>query len=116
MTTNPAKQKLIEELKTAAFSQKTPLWKRLAMDLEKSNRASRIVNLSRINAHTKDGETIVIPGKVLAGGMLDHKVNVAAITFSNAAAEAIKAANGSIMTINELLKDGAKGKKIRIIG
>lgn len=107
---------LIDELRKKAFSDKIMLWKRLASDLEKPTRQRKIVNLGRINRFTSDGETIVVPGKVLASGDLQRKVTIAAWQFSDEAVEKIQKANSKAITINELLKHDPKGKKIRILG
>ncbi|MDP7115849.1 MAG: 50S ribosomal protein L18e, partial [Candidatus Woesearchaeota archaeon] len=70
--TNDGMKTLIVELLKKASTDKIPLWKRVASDLSKPTRQRRIVNLSRINRFTKENETIVVPGKVLGDGLLDH--------------------------------------------
>ena len=107
---------LIVELRKTATAEKVALWTRVADDLEKSSRQRRAVNLSRINKCAKENEVIIVPGKVLASGELDHKVTVSAFNFSEEAVNKIKAAKADIMTISELLKKNPKGKKVRIIG
>jgi large subunit ribosomal protein L18e len=114
--TNPGLRSLIDELRKKAFAEKIMLWKRLASDLEKPTRQRKIVNLGRINRFTSDGETIVVPGKVLAAGELQRKITIAAWQFSEDAVEKIQKANGKAITINELMKHDPKGKKIRIMG
>ena len=59
-------QQLLVELKAKSLDCK--LWKRIAQDLSKSTRQRRIVNLYKINKFSKDGETILVPGKVLSVG------------------------------------------------
>lgn len=108
-------QNLILELKKTSVEQDVNIWNRIAKDLSRSTRQRREVNVSRINKNTKDGETIIVPGKVLSLGELDHKVTVAAYSFSQSAKEKIEA-KGKTMTIQELIKDNPKGSKVRIIG
>ena len=116
MKTNIQLVKLVEELKKQASVEKVKVWKKLAGDLEKPTRKRSVVNLYKINKITKPEETIIVPGKVLSVGVLDHKVNVAAFNFSSQAKEKILSAQGSVLTIYELLKTNPKGKGIRIIG
>lgn len=106
----------IQELKKISIEKKIPLWKRVATELEKSNRNRRIVNLTRINLHTKSGEIIVVPGKVLANGELDHKVSIVAWKFSQQAMNKIKEAKGEIISLDDFMKKEIKGRKVRIIG
>ena len=109
-------RKLIVELRKLANKQKVNLWKRIAMDLEKPTRQRRVVNLSRINRFTKPQETIIIPGKVLGTGMLEHGVTIAAFAFSGTSKQKIEEAKGKAIIITELLKQNPKGKDVRIIG
>ena len=110
--TNPIMQKQIAELK----AQNAPIWQKLAYELDRATRKRREVNLSRINRHVKDGEIILVPGKVLGAGTITKKITVAAWNFSGKAIEAIKKAGGTVLTINELVKKHPTGKGVRIIG
>ncbi len=83
--TNIHLKELIIELKKNSISHNSNLWKRIAKELSKPTRVRRIVNLSRINRHTKENENIIVPGKVLASGDLDHKLTIAAWQFSEQA-------------------------------
>jgi len=91
-------------------------WKRIALDLEGPTRNRRVVNLSKINRFTKDGEIIVVPGKVLSSGELNHSLTIAAWQFSQNALEKINKKNAKAITIKELMKTNIKGKRVRIIG
>ena len=114
--TNPHLVNLIADLKRKAIQDSSQLWKRLATDLERPTRNRRIVNLSRINRFTKDNETIVVPGKVLGSGMLNHKVTIVAFSFSDGAVEKLKKQNCGMMSISELMQKNPKTSDIRIIG
>jgi large subunit ribosomal protein L18e len=109
-------QALIASLAKESTTQKAGLWSRLAEDLALPTRKRRVVNLSRISRYTKANETVVVPGKVLGSGMLEHSVVVAAYSFSDGARERIEQAKGKCITIQELMKQNPKGKDIRIIG
>lgn len=110
--TNENLQKLIVELKSA----KSKIFGRIAEDLERPTRIRREVNLARINRYTKEGETIIVPGKVLGGGELDHKVNISAFKFSQSAIDKISKSGSKIIPLQQIAKEPAEGKKIRIIG
>lgn len=114
--TNTHLQKLIVEMKILSQKEKNDIWNAVAQALNNPSRNRKIVNLSRLNRFTKENETIIIPGKLLGSGSINHKVNVAAYTFSDSAVEKIKQNSGSCMTITELMKKNPKGKDIRIIG
>jgi len=114
--TNPLLMGLIEELKKKSIEQKVNIWNKIALDLEKPTRKRGVVNLSKINAYTKENETIVVPGKVLGSGILDHKLIISAYQFSNGAKEKISKAGAKIIPLDELMQETPKGKRIKVIG
>ena len=82
-------QMLLAELSTKA--RESRLWKRVIKDLMKPSRQRRVVNVYKIEKNAKDGETILVPGKVLSLGTISRKIDVAALTFSEEAERKIKA-------------------------
>jgi len=113
-STNPQLQKLIEELSKVTLKNK--FWARVSEELSASTRARRVINLYKIEKYAQDGETIIVPGKVLSVGDLNKKVEVAALSFSEEAKQKILAAKGKTLTINELFHKNPEGKKVRILG
>ncbi|MEM4254280.1 MAG: 50S ribosomal protein L18e [Candidatus Woesearchaeota archaeon] len=114
--TNEHTRALIMELRKESSIQKAGIWSRIAEDLEMPTRKRRVVNLSKLNRNTKANETVVVPGKVLGSGTLEHGLVIAAFAFSNGAKERIEQAKGKCLTIQELIKQNPKGKDVRIIG
>jgi len=114
--TNPLLISLVQELKKKSMEEKVGIWKRVAEDLEKPTRQRRIVNLYSIDKHTKDGEFVVVPGKVLGTGEISKKVNVAAFSFSQSALDKISKFGGKALSIQELMKQNGKGKDVRVLG
>ena len=114
--TNQYLQELIKELKKKSNLDGAMFWKRLATDLERPTRQRRVVNLSKINRFTKEGEVIVVPGKVLSSGELNHSLTIAAWQFSQKALEKINKKKAKAISIQELMNTNIKGKRVRIIG
>jgi large subunit ribosomal protein L18e len=114
--TNPLLISLIQNLKKQAYKHDAPIWKDLAVRLERSSRNWPEVNLDTISKHTHENETALVPGKVLSTGDLTKKVAIAAWSFSEKSREKIKRAGGNYMSIEDLMKKNAQGKNIRILG
>ncbi len=89
-------------------------WKRVEYELSRSTRKRCEVSLSTINESSEADETVVVPGKVLSNGELNHKVTVAALSFSTKAKEKISK-HGHAISISQLAKENPKGKKVRIL-
>ncbi|HDQ59612.1 MAG TPA: 50S ribosomal protein L18e, partial [Candidatus Woesearchaeota archaeon] len=104
--TNLELRKLIALLR----KNKKGLWKRVANDLAKPTRQRRRVNLARINRSSLDGETVIVPGKVLGDGAISKKITIAAFAFSEIAKKKIKNSGSSHVKIEELLSKNPEAK------
>ena len=112
--TNYQLQQLLPQLETRAIE--SAFWRRVVHDLKKPSRQRRIVNIYKIDKFAQDGETVLVPGKVLSVGEITKKVKVAAITFSTEARRKINDARGKTLSIQELFQENPEGKKVRILG
>lgn len=113
--TNPRTPVLIAALKEGSRQNEAAIWRDVAKRLEKPGRNYAQVNLSKINRYAKDGETVLIAGKVLGSGLLEKAVTVAAYNFSVTAMEKITGLGGKCLTIEQILEENPKGSGIRIL-
>jgi large subunit ribosomal protein L18e len=113
--TNPNITELIRNLKKKSNSEEAAIWKDVAKRLGRSTRRKAQVNLSTINRHSSDDETVLVPGKVLGSGDLNHKVQVVALGFSKTAQEKIESAGGECLDIGTAMEQNPKGSNIRIL-
>ncbi len=114
-TTNPELIELTRFLRKESRERKVEIWRDIAKRLSKPRRNRVAVNLSRLNRCTEKRETVVVPGKVLSAGKIDHSITVAAFAFSSRAMEKIKAAKGKTLSILQLVKKNPKGSNIKIV-
>jgi len=104
---------LIEYLKKEGKDQ--PIWARIAEDLGKSRKNRSEVNLDKINQFTKPKDTVVIAGKILANGELDHEVTIACYKASSSAKDKVEKVKGSLISIKELVEKNPKGTRVIIL-
>ncbi len=109
---NQITTKLTEKVYEKARTDKSKFWWVIAKELEKSRRTRPEVNLYKLSKVTKDGETVLVPGKVLGTGTLDHKLNVIALSFS---ATALEKLGKMAVTLSDLVDSGKTPKAVRII-
>jgi large subunit ribosomal protein L18e len=114
--TNPELTNLIRSLRKKARENKAKIWRDIAEDLSHSRKKRMTVNVSKLNRHTQKDENVVVPGKVLGIGKIDHSVNIAAFAFSEQAKRKILDAKGKCMSIPELIEKYPKGSNVKIIG
>lgn len=113
--TNPKLVQLIKDLKETSRDNDAPIWRDVAKRLEKPSKTWAEVNLSLIQRHAEDDETIIIPGKVLGAGYLNKKVTVGSFKASDSAKRDIESAGGEYMHIRELMDKNPDGSGIKIM-
>jgi len=114
--TNRSLKNLIRELRSLSAKSKVAIWKRVAKDLERPTRIRRRVNLYKISNTLKDGETALVPGKLLSIGTLTKKYNISAYQTSEATLKKIQASGSNFIPLKELMQKNPQGKKVRLIG
>lgn len=113
--TNIITQNLITEFKTKGKKEKKAVFLRIAEELSKPKRRKICINLSKISKLSNDKDVVLVVGKVLSGGDLDHNVTIIAENFSTKAKEKIENSKSKIYKLNELLKTKTLTKNIKII-
>ena len=105
-------------VETILAAKKHDSWKRVAGILSGPRRKSIDFNLQEISKNAKEGENILIPGKVLSQGEVDKKIKIIALNFSGKAKEKLSKSKNEIVTIIEEIKKnpGAKGLRIMVKG
>ncbi len=109
-------RRLISTLEKSYRRQGASVWQSSAAFLSNPSRRRIEVNLSRINRVASEKDTILVPGKVLGSGKLDHRVKIAALAFTSSARNKINDSGGKCLSIEELIKEQPEGKNVRIIG
>jgi len=107
--TNPLLRKTLILIK----KQKKDFWTRIADLL--SRPIMPAVNIKKINHLSKKDEIIIIPGKVLAEGDLNHPVKIAAFSASEEALTKLKKSKSQFISIEELIKQNPKGTGVKIL-
>jgi large subunit ribosomal protein L18e len=115
-TTNPELTSLVRLLRKKAKENEAKIWRDIAEDLSRSRKKRMTVNINKVNRHTQKDESVVVPGKVLGAGRIDHPINIAAFAFSEQAQRKILGAKGKCMSIPELIEKNSKGSQVKIIG
>jgi len=110
---NPRLVSLIERLRERADEGDANVWEELASRLDSPSRSRAEVNVSRIERYADENETVVVPGKVLGGGVLSKSVDVAAFNFSSSAREKIDNAGGESVALDNFVENGdASGVRV----
>ncbi|MCX8169703.1 MAG: 50S ribosomal protein L18e [Candidatus Methanomethyliaceae archaeon] len=115
LPTNPRTRRLIRLLRKASNIYRVKIWRTLSEALCIPSRRRIVINLGKIDKLTKEGDCVVIAGKVLGFGNLSKKVDIAALSFSQTAKLKIAQSGGRALTLEELIAMNPKGKNVRIL-
>ena len=107
--------KLVALLEKTGRKNSAPVWATCAERLEAPARARHELNLSRLNAITKEGEIVAFPGKLLAQGDVTHSLVIGYFKASKTALLKLKKAKCEALPLAKLAERNPSGKKVRII-
>jgi large subunit ribosomal protein L18e len=111
---NPELVRLLVDLRRAARAHDAPVWASVAERLERARHSVDPVNVGQLERIAAPGETVAIPGKLLADGPLSKALTVGAFAFSSGARDKIRAAGGSALSLHALLKANPEGTGVRL--
>ncbi len=103
-------RKLIREL----WKTKRRIWKKVSKKLSGPRRERIEANLYRINKKTKENDVIVVPGKILGLGEIDHKLTIACLDCSKTARKKIETSGSKLLSIEELLEQNPEGRDVKV--
>ncbi len=103
-------RKLIRDL----WKTRIKIWRKISKKLGGPRKNKVSPNLYRINKKTKENDVIVIPGKILGMGELNHTLTIACLECSNSARKKIISSGSKLISIEELLEQNPKGSGVKV--
>lgn len=104
-----------ELVSTIIAAKKKEKWLPVADMLAGPRRMLVEMNLDELDRDAKEGETVVVPGKILSHGEMNKKVKIVAFKFSGKAKEKLLKSKIQVSTIEEEIKKNPEAKGVRII-
>ncbi len=104
-----------ELVETILAAKKKEAWKPVAEILSFPRRKRMNLNLQEINEKTKDGEHVIIAGKILSQGELNKKIKITAMSISEKAKEKLLKSKIEINDMLDEIKKNPSAKGIRIL-
>ena len=102
-------------VQTVILCKKNPKWIGVSASLSGLSNNRMALNLDILDKQTKEGETIVIPGKILSMGDLTKKIKIVALSASKSAIEKINKNGSTFTTIIEEIKSNPEAKGVKIL-
>lgn len=104
-----------EMVETIRAAKKKEKWLKIARILSGPRRKMPNLNLTEINKDSKEGDTVVVPGKVLSQGEINKKIKVVALGFSEKAREKLMKSKSDPTTILEEIKKNPDAKGVKML-
>lgn len=102
-------------VKTILNAKKQDKWIKIASLLSYPRRKRVSWNLDEIDKNCEDGETAVVPGKVLSQGEISKKITIVALGFSEKTKEKLLKSKTPFLDIIEEIKKNPEAKNARIL-
>jgi len=116
MKQNSTRTRLGKALAKHAKETGKGLWKDASEAVLASRKNRPIVSIDVISKNSEEGAKVVVPGKVLASGSIDHKVTVAALSFSERARKKIIDSGGQCMNLSDFMESSKDVKWVLFLG
>ncbi|MDG6996703.1 MAG: 50S ribosomal protein L18e [Nitrososphaerota archaeon] len=116
MIEDQVRLKLGRDLEKHSKKTKQKIWQDVSQALLSSRKIRPAVNVTEISRHSKAGSKIIVAGKVLGSGSIDHEVTVAAYSFSNSAKAKIVGSGGKCLSISDFMNSAKDAKGVVILG
>ena len=102
-------------VETIIAAKKNENWKKVASILSGSKKNRLNINLEEVNKESKEGEIIVVPGKVLSQGEVNKKIKIIALGFSERAKEKLLKAKIETSNMLDEIKKNPHAKGIKVL-
>jgi large subunit ribosomal protein L18e len=106
---------IIRFLKIKKRENKARIWAVAADQLSRPRRARAVLNLNHVSRSSKSDSLVLVPGKLLGSGAINHRVVVGAFDYSVTAREKIERAGGQCMTLKDFVTRYPKGSNVIIM-
>lgn len=113
---NPVLDSTIYALRQARRVSGAKVWKAVIDELLKPRSRRREVNVGEIARVTEEGDLVVVPGKVLGGGDISHRLVIGAFSYSNKALRKLLDAGCEALSLKEFADKYPKRKGVKLIG
>ncbi len=114
-TTNKVLFDTIRDLKKLSNSTGSSVYRAVAAKLAAPESQRPEVNLDKIEKYSQDKEVVIVPGKVLANGILTKKVTIVGFKASDSAIAKIEKAGAKFVEIREYISK-KHDAKMKILG
>ncbi len=104
-----------ELIEIILFANKNEKWKEVAEILSGPRRNMININLNEISEKTKEGDIVLVAGKVLSQGEVNKKIKIVALDFSEKAKDKLLKSNCEISSIEDEIKKNPNAKGFKIL-
>lgn len=102
----PEKYKELSKL-LANLDHESGVVKVLMEEVERPRKKRTVVNVYELNRLAKDGDSVLVLGKLLGAGELKRRLTVVAMDFSESAYQKVQRSGGRAWYLIDYIKEGA---------
>ena len=104
-----------EIVDTILAAKKHKKWAGIAQKISGSRKRYDSMNLKEIEEKTKEGDTVVVAGKVLGSGEISKKIRICALGFSESAKKKMSKVKAEAVTILEEINKNKTAEGVKVL-
>lgn len=113
---NPIIVEAIKKIRVLSKTGNENFWANVEEMILKPRSRRPEVNVGKISKLTKENDIVLVPGKLLGDGLIDHPVTVGALSASKSAIKKIVEAGGTFLPLTEFVERFPEGSNVKVLG
>ena len=113
---NPIIREAVKKIRTVSKTGNKNFWSNIEEMILRPRSRRPEVNIGKISKLTKENDIVLVPGKLLGDGILDHPVTVSALFASKSAIRKVQEAGGTYLPLTEFVDRFPDVSNIKVLG
>ncbi|MCX8188869.1 MAG: 50S ribosomal protein L18e [Nitrososphaeria archaeon] len=113
---NPVIKEAIKKIRSISKTGNKKFWSSVEEMILKPRSRRPEINVGKISKLTKENDVVLVPGKLLGDGLIDHPITVGALFASKSAIKKIVEAGGTFLPLTAFIERFPDGSNVKIFG
>ncbi len=113
---NPIIMEAVKKIRIVSKTGNKNFWSNIEEIILRPRSRRPEVNVGKISKLTKENDIVLVPGKLLGDGFLDHPITVSALFASKSAIKKVQEAGGTYLPFTEFIDRYPDGSNIKVFG
>lgn len=113
---NPMVREVVKKIRAVSKAGNKSFWSSVEEMILSPRSRRPEVNVGKVSKLTKANDVVLVPGKLLGDGLIDHPVTVGALFASKSAVKKVVEAGGTYLPMTEFIDRFPEGSNVKVLG